>query len=340
MARPARPWYRTSHMEWFLTIGGKQIPLGVIDPNDAAGAFAAAAALKPIGHHRPPIPSQPIPPDRTVTAVVTEFLEKRKTKISSGCWATYDIVLRGHFKPAFGTRPLPSLVAEEIEDWADRPSWSSSTRHDYLGVVQGLLKWGKHPLRIHRPPKESRGAEAVLSEEQFTKVLTVTTGDLRPLLLVLRETGARPQEIARLTAENVDWANTCTRTKIHKSRRHGGERVIYFNTSAMAILLAQRAKRSTGHLFRTQAGTAYSKDRIVHRMAAISKKVGFHVIAYGLGRHSFATAALVAGIPDAVVAELLGHRGTAMVTRNYGHVGGQSRVLKEAVERIGRPKAG
>lgn len=76
----------------------------------------------------------------------------------------------------------------------------------------------------------------------------------------------------------------------------------------------------------------------VKRMVQVSEKCGVHATAY-MGRHSFATRALCAGIPDAVVAELLGHRGTAMVGKHYGHVSSQSRVLKAAVDRLSRPPA-
>jgi integrase len=36
-------------------------------------------------------------------------------------------------------------------------------------------------------------------------------------------------------------------------------------------------------------------------------------------RHTFATDALEQGVPDALVAELLGHASTAMIHRHYGH---------------------
>ena len=49
-------------------------------------------------------------------------------------------------------------------------------------------------------------------------------------------------------------------------------------------------------------------------------------------RHSFATDALANGVPDAHVAELLGHSGTAMLHKHYAHLGAKARVLREALE--------
>jgi integrase len=51
-------------------------------------------------------------------------------------------------------------------------------------------------------------------------------------------------------------------------------------------------------------------------------------------RHTCATDALTNGVPDAQVAELLGHSGTAMLHRHYAHLVAKSRVLKEALNRV------
>lgn len=51
-------------------------------------------------------------------------------------------------------------------------------------------------------------------------------------------------------------------------------------------------------------------------------------------RHAFATDALEAGVPDAHVAELLGHTSTAMVYRHYGHLTAKGRALRESLDRV------
>ena len=71
-------------------------------------------------------------------------------------------------------------------------------------------------------------------------------------------------------------------------------------------------------------------------LAGVSKRVGFRVTAYGLGQHSFATSALANGVPDALVAELLGHRGTKMIHSHYSHLGQRAAALKAAAELASR----
>ena len=62
-------------------------------------------------------------------------------------------------------------------------------------------------------------------------------------------------------------------------------------------------------------------------------RAGLKAIAYGY-RHTFATDALARGVPDAQVAELLGHSGTAMLHKHYSHLTARSQVLRDALGRV------
>ena len=69
-------------------------------------------------------------------------------------------------------------------------------------------------------------------------------------------------------------------------------------------------------------------------MEAMRKRAGVSgVFAYGY-RHTFATDALAHGVPDAHVAELLGHSGTAMLHRHYSHLTARSQALRDALGKV------
>lgn len=355
MPKRAGPWFRRDRQMWFATLHGKQYPLEIKSPNDRAAADAALVALvarlgEIIGTVPAAAQKEPTTAAQTVSESVAAFLAKKAGAVERGQFSAealrqYRIALSVQFARAFGPRSVCTLTADDVQEWADGYKWSDTTRANRIGAVATFLSWAKHPLELARPAKESRGAETVLTDEQFAQVLAAYdpkygSGDLRELLVVLRETGARPQEVAPLTVEGVDWPNACSIVKKHKNKRKGKGRVLYFSAAALAVLERQWAKHQTGYLFRTRKGNAYREKMIVQQMQRISERVGFRVIAYGLGRHSFATKALVSGIPDTVVASLLGHGSTRMVHSNYGHVSEQSRVLREAVEKVSGAKAG
>ena len=345
MPRKAAPWYRRARDEWYVTIRGRKTPLGV--KGEANGDLAHAAwrqivqglqQLHEAGGVTPPAPMGTNPDPRALRSVrelVAEFLATRPPRVGSATRASYRWGL-GAWLDGLGHRasaPLASLLASEAEAAAERDTWSSSTRNSVLGSVMVFLKWAGHPLHVHRPPKESRGAESVVSDEQFHQVLGAARGDFREYLRVLRETGARPGEVAGLTVEGVDWSNRVARLREHKTRRHGQVRTIYFTPAAMDVLDRQRARHGTGHLFRNNRDRPFSAVAVCQRMQTIAERVGFRVFAYGLGRHSFCTKALANGVPEAIVAELLGHRGTSMLHRHYSHVGAMSDVLRSAAEK-------
>lgn len=349
-AGKSKPWFRTARKQWFANMNGKQVPLGISDPADVSGAEAALRAIiGALASHTPLTPSNAaLTPSQTVADAVAGYLALCHRRAAAGRIQdrTVEEYRRGlePFLAAFAGRLLSTLAAEEVEAWAARPEWSPSTQRTYLGAVMSALKWAGCALSIRRPPSESRGAETCLTDEQFALVLkelraAPKVGDLAELLTVLRLTGARPQELASLRSEAVDWENCCTRKREHKTRRHtGADRVIHFPEVAMKVLKEQRERYgSTGPLFRTRHGKPYRQSVIVRRLGDISERVGFRVVSYGM-RHAFCTRALEAGVPDAVVAALVGHKGTAMLQRHYSHVGANAQAMRAAAERATRPR--
>lgn len=362
MPRRPRPWYRSDRMCFQVQVGGKRITLlpdAENTPENAALAGRILAGM--LAEDAAPPPSAPLPAIRTVAQASVDYLRSREKKLVTGeigvrCIRNYRITLR-QFVATFGERAIAGFTADEIELWAfDQPTWSQSYRHNALGTVAQLFKWARCPLIdadsgkervIVRPPKESRGAESVITDEQFAAVLRHAEhrsgggqGDLGPLLRLLRETGARPCEVVGLTVESVDWPNCCQLLQRHKTYRHTGKaRPLVFASAAMIVLDGQRAKYGTGPLFRTKRSNPWTPNGVVKRLLTISERVGFRAIAYGLGRHSFATAALVNGVPDAMVAGLLGQAGTGMLARHYSHVTANARAMHDAAERA-RIKAG
>ena len=120
----------------------------------------------------------------------------------------------------------------------------------------------------------------------------------------------------------------------HKTAHKGKSRTLYLTTEAVAVLVQQRKRCPTGALLRNCWGVRWTKDAIGLALSGFRKKTGItHATAYCY-RHTFATDALANGVPDAQVAELLGHSGTKMLHAHYAHLGSRSKVLKSALANI------
>jgi len=121
----------------------------------------------------------------------------------------------------------------------------------------------------------------------------------------------------------------------HKTAHKGQQRIIYLTPELVSLCKELAAKHPEGALFRTTTGLPWCHTcYLAEKVRALRKRLGIRgVMPYGY-RHSFATDALANGVPDAQVAELLGHSGTAMLHRHYSHLTARARTLKEALERV------
>ena len=90
----------------------------------------------------------------------------------------------------------------------DKPT-SSTYRHNLVRAVKSAFQWAedkgyiaKSPIRkVKVPPQYSRGDDAYLEPEQWAKMLTCEDESLLDLLMVMYETGCRPQEARRVEIE-------------------------------------------------------------------------------------------------------------------------------------------
>jgi integrase len=129
----------------------------------------------------------------------------------------------------------------------------------------------------------------------------------------------------------VDFANGVAILNQHKTAHHTGKpRIIILSPKAVELLKVEAEAHPEGALLRNGNGQPWKKDGIVLAMRRASERAGVKATAYGY-RHTFATAALVKGVPDAHVAALLGHTTTAMLHKHYSHLTSQAQTLREAL---------
>jgi integrase len=328
MPRPAKPWYRKSRSMWTITLDGVQTPLGVTDPSDELAAVVAWKNLTSSVTTAAPGAG------RTLREVVAAYLASPDLDVADSTRGRLRWSL-GKFVAVLGDVPAASLTARQIET-ALPTHLSASSRHGAIGDLLGCLTWAGVTVagKVRRPPKESRGADCVLTPGQFEVVKALASGDLRPFVVVLWETGCRPGEVAAATAENTDWKNSQVRLRGHKTRRYTGrDRVVVLTPVALDVLRAQRDRYGSGHLFRTTRGKPFGIQRVNQRFQAIAERAGFPAFAY-MFRHTFITRALEAGYSDAQVAALVGHTSPAMIHRNYNHIAQNARLLKSLADNL------
>jgi uncharacterized protein (TIGR03066 family) len=160
---------------------------------------------------------------------------------------------------------------------------------------------------------------------------------MRDYLTVLWLTGARPGEVAGLTAEQVQTAtNGVIPLTEHKTTHKGKARCLILTPEALSILKRRAENVGSGLVFRGRDGEL-TAQAIGSRMRTLCNRSGIRrLTVYGY-RHTFATDALAKGLPDATVAALLGHSSTAMLHKHYSHLTARADVLRKAACRVRQP---
>jgi len=358
MARPSKPWYRESKDTWYCTMDGRKVSLKVRGRDNEKEAVKAWHRLFALGTPEPiplpipeptPEPKVEIKPEQevdgvTVGEVLTAFLADCEGRIRSKALHDYRTFLNA-FAARFGTFKVSALTAAQAEAYARKPTWSASTQHDFLGILASAFNWAERTrliertplLGLRKPPKASRGAKSVVSAETIKQLLAYADAqgdtEFAALLRFLWLTGCRPSEAGGLTVDAVHWEERCAVLSDHKTAHRGKVRVIYLSDEALAILQTQRAEHPQGYLFRRPSGGRWTTHSITGKFDRVCRKAGVKTTAYCL-RHTFATTALAKGVPDALVAELMGHSGTATLHKHYSHLTAQSQALREALNRV------
>jgi integrase len=213
----------------------------------------------------------------------------------------------------------------------------------------------KNPLAgIEKPAPISRGAEALLGtnaqeiEAAHQRIIAACRPHWRPFIQALKDTGARPGELAAATAADFDekfgafvFRKEMTRRSdrfAHKTSRHK-DRVIYLVEPTLSVVKELVKRHPTGHLFRRRNGKAFDKVTIVDRFMKLRRQLkmtGFTAYSY---RHTWATEMLKAGMDVDTVASLMGNS-PAVIRQHYSHLLADRLGLREKLERFKTVAAG
>jgi integrase len=345
MARAeGEPWFRSVKDAWYVWHEGRQVSLRVRGEGNRPEAVKAwhrlmAGDAAPKARQAPKPTPQAAEPVVSVKAVFDGFLSNKEGRVRPQSLSRLRRFLEA-FAGRFGQRPADTILPHEVEAFANRPGWKVNTRRHAVASVVQAFRWGVKARMLtanpvagtELPPVVSRGAEHVITPDEHRRLLAGAWPCFRPLLEALYLTGARPGELAGLTVADV--AETIP-LKAHKTAHKGKARVLYLSPAALAFF-REHGKGRSGLLFVNRYGRKWTADAIGKSMRAACRRAGLPVKhAYGY-RHGYATQALASGVPDATVAALLGHSGTAMLHRHYSHLTSQAQVLREAAARVRR----
>jgi integrase len=179
------------------------------------------------------------------------------------------------------------------------------------GKVDSDLAWRKvKPFR-----RVDSARIRYLSIAEAKRLMNACDPSFRPLVQAGLQTGARYGELCRLQVHDF---NADSGTLAIRQSKSGKARHIVLTDEARAFFTQLTAGRSGAEPMFHKAWTKSQQARPMREAvdrAKIRPAIGFH----GL-RHTWASHAVMNGVPLLVVAKNLGHADTRMVEKHYGHL--------------------
>ena len=194
--------------------------------------------------------------------------------------------------------------------------------HIQTNPTRGVKPTPRPKLTRFLSHEEIQRLHRALDRFADTQASRTQQADIIRLLLL---TGCRKSEIVTLRWQDVDG------DMLNLADAKSGPRRVFLNAPARAILEGQ-PRSGSAYVFPSLSnpGEPISGDlklwRLVRREAEV-EDVRLHDL-----RHTFATHAVLQGIPLPVESRLLGHKRPSMTMR-YAHVG--DRQVEAAAERVG-----
>jgi integrase len=175
-----------------------------------------------------------------------------------------------------------------------------------------------------------------LSIPEATRLINASDPDFWPLVQAALQTGCRYGELTRL--EVVDFNSDAGTLNVRRSKSGKGRHVV-LSDEGVSFFKQLTAGRDGSQIMLPKAdGLAWQKSHQLRPMAdacqraRINPSISFH----GL-RHTWASHAVMNGVPLMVVAKNLGHADTRMVEKHYGHLAPS--YVADAI-RAGAPRFG
>ena len=250
-------------------------------------------------------------------------------------------VLRARLLPAFGPVPLDRITHAGVTRWFDEYSRTAPGGANHaLSVLRRILNYAvacgyldTNPARgIKRNPRPK--LTRFLSREEVRRLHRALDrcGGARPsrarqadIIRLLLLTGCRRGEILTLRWQDVDGDT------LNLADAKSGPRRVFLNAVACAILERQ-SRSGSAYVFPSPLDPGRPLSPDLPLWYSVRKEAGIEDVRLHDLRHSFASHAVLQGVPLPVVSRLLGHKRPSMTLR-YAHVG--DRETEAAAERVG-----
>lgn len=335
-------WYREKDGWWYSSIRGKQHRLV---QGKGKKTVAQDELRKKLGQPTPSANSH-----RPVADILDAYLDHMEgpdAGVAAGRLKQVKTVCES-FATHSGNVQVAYLTPARVKEWLDEnPTWGSSTRRAFTGVIRAAFNWAAQDevkLVDSQPLGKFKGGvykrrEFLATSDQIDRLLTYPNPAFNDLVTALVNTGCRPSEVSRVEACDVDIDRKCWIMTRHKNaRKKPAPRIVWLNAEMLKLTKRLVKANPSGPIFRNTSGTPWNATTVKQSFVQMRKTLGLdpRLGAYSL-RHEFITRSLASGNDALTVATSCG-TSVQMLQKHYSHLMQVPAHMLAAMERATRKR--
>ena len=289
----------------------------------------------------------------TVGIFLEGWVAIKKTELRLATYEQYAWVSRLYLQPYLGKIRLKDLSSGMVQNFYDQLAAAGkgirsirvahAVLHGCLEQAKNLGLIARNPTEYCKVPKQEKKDLNIWSEDQVMKFLNFVHGHRNENLYYLAlATGMRRGELLGLQWKDIDWIKQ--KILIHRQCFHPkgggfifqppktnlGKRAIQLGSGLIDHLRAQlynidlmrkiSKDRWQEHdlVFPSILGTPQGSRNLTHEFQSLVKASGLPIIRFHDCRHTAASILLSRGIPPVIIAGMLGHSLSILLT-TYAH---------------------
>lgn len=269
---------------------------------------------------------------KSIAEFVTKYLKHVENSKNDSTLKTYTKNLKP-FLERFGARDFADLEPFEIEEYFDEVKFKADgsekapdTIRLLMTAFENLQKWAIENKqlreRIIAPMKKPKGRkrERLPDEHERELILQAASPAFRNIYKALRQSGCRPNELARASIEDlidVDGQRMIVLTEHKTAAKTGVSRKIPVGEKLGALVAGAMGGRTSGPIFLSPRGKAWTAETLSKTFYRIRRRLQLpaDLVLY-LTRHEHATQVYANTKDIHATARALGHA-SIQTTQRY-----------------------
>ena len=214
---------------------------------------------------------------------------------------------------------LDRITTEELDSLAlaGSPSYVNQALRTLRRLLGKAAEWKVIAVAPGVKLMKEVGREMTIDPETEAKLIAVAKQPMKDVLIVIQDTGMRPEEVFRIRIENINWSQRLIfnpNGKTKEARRH-----VPISERMLDLLMVRCSDKREGWLFPSGRAKAGHLTTVAKQFRDAPSKAGLpgSLVLY-CARHTFGTAAYGATGNLAMVMNIMGHTDVRTAMR-YQH---------------------